>query len=172
MHLHGYGTSVQGLLVMVGALSRSPLSAMELSLAPDGFVAVVEGKACRSKTSLFDEWARAWQFPAYFGKNWDAFDECFNDLEWLDGNRRVVGVVSNADEILVEEPPEQLAVFLDIVTSRRRLRRTGKVRNRRVDSLLLHAESGKEQALRTLLKRHGVTTDSRSLGKSVAELVN
>ncbi len=41
---------------------------------------------CRSKTDLLDRIARALQFPATFGRNWDAFSDCLGDLGWLRAN--------------------------------------------------------------------------------------
>ncbi|HEX5499300.1 MAG TPA: barstar family protein [Thermomicrobiales bacterium] len=35
-----------------------------------------------TKTAVLAEFARRLEFPAYFGHNWDAFDECFRDLAW------------------------------------------------------------------------------------------
>ncbi|WP_062050487.1 barstar family protein [Bacillus sp. JCM 19034] len=46
----------------------------------------IDGKKCSDVEGLFDEFAIKLQFPNYFGKNWAAFDECINDLEWLDGD--------------------------------------------------------------------------------------
>ncbi len=30
------------------------------------------------------------QFPSYFGRNWDAFEECIRDYHWLETERRIV----------------------------------------------------------------------------------
>jgi Barstar (barnase inhibitor) len=32
---------------------------------------------------LLDGLAKTFQFPSYWGRNWDAVDECLRDLEWL-----------------------------------------------------------------------------------------
>lgn len=44
---------------------------------PEGGVAVrtIRGERCRTEASLFEEWAGSFGFPAYFGNNWDAFEE-------------------------------------------------------------------------------------------------
>ena len=34
----------------------------------------------RDKDSLFEQISVVFGFPDYFGKNWDAFDECFHDF--------------------------------------------------------------------------------------------
>lgn len=47
------------------------------------FYTMIEGTKCLSKEDLFDEFALKLKFPDYFGQNWDAFDECLNDLHWL-----------------------------------------------------------------------------------------
>ncbi len=45
--------------------------------------------AARGKEKLFGVLARGLRFPRYFGRNWDAFEECLADLSWLDGTDRV-----------------------------------------------------------------------------------
>lgn len=37
----------------------------------------------RSKQKLLRTLADELQFPAYFGNNWDALEECLRDLSWL-----------------------------------------------------------------------------------------
>ena len=45
--------------------------------------AVLDGTAIADKASFLRACADALAFPAYFGHNWDAFEECLTDLSWL-----------------------------------------------------------------------------------------
>ncbi len=96
-----------------GALVVGPREALyDLEWAvPDGVdLRVVRGYFCRTDQDLFREWSAALQFPWYFGMNWDAFNECINDLEWLRSERLVV-VVSALESVLAE--PERPDRFPD-----------------------------------------------------------
>lgn len=74
----------------------------------------IRGDRCRTTLDLFAEWAGALGFPDYFGHNWDAFEEClFTVTEAAAGPLTVL--VRNADLLLVDEDPRQLATFLGIV---------------------------------------------------------
>ena len=42
----------------------------------------LDGRFARDKASFMTAAAAAMDFPAYFGHNWDAFEECVNDLSW------------------------------------------------------------------------------------------
>ena len=42
----------------------------------------LDGRFARDKASFLATVAAAMDFPAYFGHNWDAFEECVNDLSW------------------------------------------------------------------------------------------
>lgn len=48
-------------------------------------IAVFEvcGVAIKNTVDLLDALAQAMQFPEYFGRNWDALDECLRDMSWL-----------------------------------------------------------------------------------------
>lgn len=59
----------------------------------------VRGSRCGTKRDMLREWAAALQFPWYFGENWDAFEECINDLSWLPARGYVVAV-THADRLL------------------------------------------------------------------------
>jgi len=47
-------------------------------------VAEMSGKNVRTEEDLFSAIAQALDFPNYFGRNWDALDECLRDLAaWI-----------------------------------------------------------------------------------------
>lgn len=75
----------------------------------------VRGESCRTAPALFEEFACALKFPHYFGHNWDAFDECINDLEWLDGAGYVIAV-TKAEELL-EDDELEYARLIDILSN-------------------------------------------------------
>ena len=82
-------------------------------------VRIVRGKRSHGSSELFGEWAAALEFPYYFGHNWDAFDECINDLDWL-GAEPLVVLVSRVDEVLADEPARFAGTFLQILKSAER----------------------------------------------------
>jgi RNAse (barnase) inhibitor barstar len=48
----------------------------------------------RGKLGLFDGLSKALKFPAHFGKNWDALNDCLTDLAWLDDTGWVLILVN------------------------------------------------------------------------------
>lgn len=72
-------------------------------LAPsDVDVRIVRGSRCENERDFFREWAAALQFPYYFGHNWDAFNECLNDLEWIRADRLLIAL-SSVENVLVDD---------------------------------------------------------------------
>ena len=67
---------------------------------------VVRGHKATTEPAFFDECAAAWQFPYYFGENWDAFDECLTDLQWLPAEAYVL-CVTQAIHLLEKEPSDR-----------------------------------------------------------------
>lgn len=57
--------------------------------APDSLVVRLEGRLLR-KQDLLRALAAGLKFPSYFGYNWDALEECLNDLSWLGAAANVV----------------------------------------------------------------------------------
>ncbi|WP_326561340.1 barstar family protein [Micromonospora sp. NBC_01796] len=75
---------------------------------------VVSGAASRTRDGLFTEWAAALDFPPYFGRNWDALLDALRDLAEA---RPYPLVVTDAAELLADEPPAQLATLLAVIGS-------------------------------------------------------
>jgi Barstar (barnase inhibitor) len=77
-------------------------------------VRVLRGSRMITKLGLLDEFAAALQFPLYFGRNWDALEECLSDLEWLPADAYVF-IISDAVLILKSEEQRDLVTFFDIL---------------------------------------------------------
>ena len=77
------------------------------------FLTSIDGKDCSNKKALLNTFSSKLKLPDYFGNNWDAFDECLNDLEWLDSNQYVL-FFKNFEETLTQDIDE-LDVFLEII---------------------------------------------------------
>ena len=69
---------------------------------PGSAVRKLRGGKMLTREALWDECAAALQFPSYFGHNWDAFDECLGDLEWLDASAYVL-VINDAERLLSKD---------------------------------------------------------------------
>jgi hypothetical protein len=50
----------------------------------------LEGQQIASLDGHFKALADLFQFPDYFGENWDAVADCLTDLSWEDGDRILV----------------------------------------------------------------------------------
>jgi RNAse (barnase) inhibitor barstar len=85
------------------------------SVPPNFAVKTVAGAKCKTKAGLLSEFARALSFPDYFGHNWDAFEECLADLDWLPASGYVV-VVADAELVLTKPDDEDdYETFIEIL---------------------------------------------------------
>ncbi len=87
-----------------------------LKAVPSAELRVVRGKRMSTKSALFEEVAAALQFPWYFGNNWDAFEECIRELEFVPSAHVVLGI-SDAQLLLCEEPEAEAGVFSQILSN-------------------------------------------------------
>ena len=74
---------------------------------------VIKGRHCKTPENLFAEFARALEFPDYFGHNWDALEECLADLEWLPAKGYVL-LITDAGCVLPDDE-EEYETFLEIL---------------------------------------------------------
>jgi hypothetical protein len=50
----------------------------------------LDGASISNKAEFLQVAALALHFPTYFGHNWDAFEDCLTDLDWLTGRGHVL----------------------------------------------------------------------------------
>jgi hypothetical protein len=73
---------------------------------------LIIGTNVRSKAELLAEFKR-FGFPAYMGNNWDALEECLNDLSWI----REENFVVTHKGVPLEDSVKDLKIYLDILRS-------------------------------------------------------
>lgn len=73
----------------------------------------LNGDTIDNKSSFLAACASALHFPDYFGRNWDAFEECLNDLSWVTAKGYVV-LYDNAENF-ARNAPEEWDVAFDIL---------------------------------------------------------
>jgi len=138
-------------------------------------VRIMRGERCTTTAGLFGEWAAALQFPYYFGGNWDSFEECIHDLEWLPA-RSYVFVITHADCLLHDHANnEELATFAAILgtaaahwTNRREV--GGQLwRVPASFHVVFHCDPAKEAETRNRFAQASIALDSLSLPSEAIE---
>ncbi len=72
----------------------------------------LDGREARTLPALYRALARAWDFPAHFGMNKDALDDCMGDLP--DGATGYLTEVTHP-ALLLDRSPGQLSWFVDSI---------------------------------------------------------
>ena len=76
-------------------------------------VLIANGRQMRDWDELSEIFANMFSFPSYYGRNWDALEECIGDLSWIAFDKLLL-VISNADHVFSREPKE-MDIFLDVL---------------------------------------------------------
>ena len=72
------------------------------------YAAYLRGKRIRSEEDYLREFSAAFQFPWYYGENWNALDECASDLDWLSFTHLLVIIDNYSDMFQGNEKAEEL----------------------------------------------------------------
>jgi len=75
----------------------------------------VNGEAVTGKAECLDAFARAMNFPDYFGHNWDAFEDCLTDLAWCPAEEYIV--VYDRTDRFADANPEDFRVAQETLKS-------------------------------------------------------
>jgi len=82
-----------------------------LSEPPGLVVRFIRGGKMFNVEGMHNEISAALQFPWYYGENWDALEECINDLEWLPAKAYIL-IFTDAEQLLVREDDEVFAILI------------------------------------------------------------
>lgn len=131
-------------------------------------VRFLHAKRMTTTTALWDEFEAVLQWPTFFGRNWNAFHDFLQDLQWIDAAAYAF-VIFDADLLLEAQPhdpnhgqPDYLAAF---VTDFRRyaegfrepwLTSWTETRPPKPYHLVLHVEAERERHLLARLAAAGV----------------
>jgi RNAse (barnase) inhibitor barstar len=88
-------------------------AAVDLVERRGGRVIRFNGTDLASVDKIFDNYSSAFRFPDYFGRNWNAFDECITTLAEIP-SAVFLTVITEAEELLVADPAD-LPVLLRLL---------------------------------------------------------
>lgn len=94
----------RNLRAFLGAVKKSKLKLIRINL-----------KGVHDKQSLLDAIASALDFPEWFGRNWDALEDCLTDLSWKKAIGYVLLLEHSAD--FARRSPHEFAVAIEVFES-------------------------------------------------------
>lgn len=75
-------------------------------------VHAIDASAARTKSQMLGLLGRSLAFPSWYGRNWDALEDCLTDLSWLPEPGLVLRIAGF--EHYAEADPDGFAILLDI----------------------------------------------------------
>ncbi len=91
-----------------------PVAPLMNQLMTYGFkLYTIDGTKVLDEESFFETVAQTFEFPAYFGKNWNAWDECFGDFGRKLTDKRIAIIWKNFDQSLVADIQTVLTVVCE-----------------------------------------------------------
>ena len=118
---------------------------------------IVRARKALTTAAFFDEIASAFQFPYYFGENWDALNDCVSDLDWLPGEGYAV-IITHAVNLLEKESADALKHFVTVMKhAAQHWHKPGKGTKARTFQVILHATKEEEAALKSKWHAAGIS---------------
>ncbi|WP_161939574.1 barstar family protein [Paramesorhizobium deserti] len=77
---------------------------------------ILNGKSMMNLETLYDEISKAFHFPPYFGRNYNALSEMLSDLSWFERNAYSI-LVENSSFVLADEKESALTGLLDVLSN-------------------------------------------------------
>lgn len=76
---------------------------------------VIDGVNCTTKENFFEEVSSRLDFPEYFGRNWDAFNDSFTETLWSQEKPQCIFIILNAEKLLSNAQEIDLSNMLEIL---------------------------------------------------------
>ena len=83
------------------------------SRAHGRYTVSIRGARCKTYDAFLKEYSAAFQFPSYFGENWNAWYECAWDLYWLSFTSLAI-IIDDYDFLFINESDSKDAKSLFI----------------------------------------------------------
>jgi RNAse (barnase) inhibitor barstar len=97
------------ILITQGSINRQEI--------PNGILLLeLDAVLMTNLDGLYREFTAVFEFPDYFGKNFNALSECITDLEWLPANGYLL-VIRNSGYLLSKESSDCLIGLLSVLNS-------------------------------------------------------
>ncbi|WP_408639361.1 barstar family protein [Nocardia yamanashiensis] len=98
---------------MTGVTDSWFVSELAVLRARGGVEIRLDARDLMEPATLFRTFARVFDFPGYFGHNWDALADCLTDLHGIrHGEHSIAVLIENAEFLL---SAEHLGLFLDVL---------------------------------------------------------
>jgi hypothetical protein len=80
---------------------------LERELPSKAFLTTIDFDGISDDKTLFRTFQDAFDFPWYFGYNWNAFNECMRDLDWIKSGAYII-ILKNIEKSPLDEEGKQI----------------------------------------------------------------
>ena len=77
---------------------------------------LLNGDIINNKETFLKEISKLLNFPGYFGKNWDALNDCITDMSWFDLSKPLHIIYKNSNNFQ-ENSPNDFSIAMEIMSS-------------------------------------------------------
>jgi len=91
---------------------QAPVHLEAVAQAADLAYRRIDATPIKTKSQFLGLLGRSLSFPSWYGRNWDALEDCLTDLSWIEGEGLVVEV--EGYNVYAKADPDGFAILLDI----------------------------------------------------------
>ncbi|OHV31677.1 hypothetical protein CC117_25430 [Parafrankia colletiae] len=75
----------------------------------------IDGAEMSTEAEMHDQFVERFEFPGYYGRNWDALYECLTDLSWTPAEAYIMDVAHSSR--LLWRQRQSIGLLLDVLSS-------------------------------------------------------